>query len=446
MYALEKYSNNKYVKIGILILIFLGWLIPYINKENYQIFEIIFQFIIGIMASIFLLIFKNTFLVLEIILLFPFMFSRGLTLYTIPIHLYILVPLLVISFVLHLVIFKQKLKKPLFLIGLILMLVSVVFGGSLVGYEDKLTKMLMLFLVCSLLLFLYIFFSSTTNMTFYDLSFAMLLLGILIISQLFVYGIINPNSFLLNKGIETGWASNSNNIAMMLLFTFPFTFYLGLKNIKFKRYLYYVFSYLTIFVIIITYSRGAIFSGLISFVAMLITLSFFKETKRSALCYLGYCFAFIFVVLLGIYIVSPQVFNTAIMQLTKIDFNNLNGRRPIYESVIKKYLSEPIFGQGLFSPYISDTFYLWAHNTFLEAASTLGTIGLIAIIYHHVEKYVFCFKGINTEKIIILFSFIATDIYGFIDVNYFFINFMIVLFFIMICSNSIFLKNYENVL
>ena len=63
MYALQKYSNNIYLKIGIPLVVFLGWLVPYLNRDNYEIYEIIFQILIGLIASGLLIVFKNTFLV-----------------------------------------------------------------------------------------------------------------------------------------------------------------------------------------------------------------------------------------------------------------------------------------------------------------------------------------------------------------------------------------------
>ena len=62
------------------------------------------------------------------------------------------------------------------------------------------------------------------------------------------------------------------------------------------------------------------------------------------------------------------------------------------------------------------------------------------MVYHHLEKYIFCLKKINLEKIIVLIGFVATDIYGFMDVSYFFINFMIVLIIILVALNSAFNK------
>lgn len=442
MNRFEKYSNHWILKLGIFVVMFIGWLIPYLNRDNYVVSEVIGQVLVALIACGCLICFKNTFLVLEIVLLFPFMFSRGLTLYTIPLQLYIIIPMIVIAFIAHIILYRQKLSIPLFFVGIAAICVSLFLGGILVSYEDKFIKTLLLFVIGVGLLFVYVFFSSTAKPSFYDLAFVMNLLGMFLILQVGVYGIVNSDIFLLGKTIETGWASNSNNIAMMLLFTFPFTFYLGYKETKIKKYFYYTLSYITILGIIFSYSRGSIASAGVSFLAMLIVFSIVKETRKQALCYLGVGVGILAVAVLGIYILKPELFEALIFQITKINLDNLNGRTPIYEEVGKKFLSQPIFGHGIYSAYASETFYAWSHNTFLEAASTLGSVGLIALIIHHVEKYIFCFKKFGVEKIIILFAFIATDIYGFFDVSYFFINFVIVLMFVLISCNNIY-KNHE---
>ena len=438
MNKLEKYSNHWALKLGIFVIMFICWLIPYLNKDNYVVPEVVGQVLVGLIACGCLICFKNTFLVLEIVLLFPFMFSRGLTLYTIPIQVYIIVPLLVLAFIAHIVIYKQKLSIPLFFIGIAAICVSLFLGGILTSYDDKVIKTLLLFAIGVCLLFVYAFFSSTTKTTFYDLAFVMNLLGMFLILQVCVYGLVNIDIFLLGKTIETGWASNSNNIAMMLLFTFPFSFYLGYKNTKYMKWVYYGLSYITILGIIFSYSRGSIASAFVAFSTMAIVLIILKESRKEALKYIGIFLALSVTIILGIYIIKAEILDAAIMQITKVNLDNLNGRTPIYKEVGKKYLEQPVFGHGIYSAYTSETFYAWSHNTFLEAASTLGTVGLLALVIHYVEKYLFCFKKICLEKIVILFGFLATDIYGFFDVSYFFINFVIVLMFVLISCNSIF--------
>ena len=139
-------------------------------------------------------------------------------------------------------------------------------------------------------------------------------------------------------------------------------------------------------------------------------------------------------------IYSQEILNSIIANLTKINLDSINGRVPIYEKMLEELKSQPIFGFGMFHSFgqggTEEIPYLWGHNTFIHAAYTLGLLGFGAMVFHHIQKYLFCFKNRRFEKVVLFFSFLATDIYGFIDVSYFFINFMIVLLIILIMSDN----------
>ena len=94
-------ENNKYFKVIIFLYVFIWWFIPYITKNEYHIFEYIGQISISLIAMCFLIIFKDTFLALEIVLLFPFIFSKMVTYYTVPIPLIISIILLLIGIIIH---------------------------------------------------------------------------------------------------------------------------------------------------------------------------------------------------------------------------------------------------------------------------------------------------------------------------------------------------------
>ena len=71
MQALEKKSKNKYLKFAIFAFMFVCWLLPFVDKANYMTYEVIGQIGIGVLAFIFLILFKDIYLVLEVVLLFP---------------------------------------------------------------------------------------------------------------------------------------------------------------------------------------------------------------------------------------------------------------------------------------------------------------------------------------------------------------------------------------
>ena len=78
----------------------------------------------------------------------------------------------------------------------------------------------------------------------------------------------------------------------------------------------------------------------------------------------------------------------------------------------------------------------WAHCTFLQAAFCFGIIGLIAMIYHMIEKYFTCLKKINLEKSTLIAAYLISGTYGLFDVSYFFINYMILLLITFIMSDE----------
>ena len=76
---------------------------------------------------------------------------------------------------------------------------------------------------------------------------------------------------------------------------------------------------------------------------------------------------------------------------------------------------------------------------------TLLVVGAILILETNTEV-----KKHALRAAILLFAFIATDIYGFMDVSYFFVNFMFVMLFVLISCNHAFKEevkelNYDNI-
>ena len=448
MKILEEYSKSNIVRYFIVFVVFVSWLLPYTNQHDYLFYEDFGLVFVGIIAFLCLLLFKDTYYILEILLLVPFMFSHEMDLYTIPRTLYFVIGLVLLGFIIHIIIYKQKLKLPKFFFGFLLIGVSLVLGGLLYDYEGKLVKMgLLLFIVVVFLLF-YAFLTSSTKSNFEDLASLMTMLGLMLCAQIAMYGILNPDSFLMNKEMHLGWARASNSTAMILLLCVPFAIYNAFKNKGFKAFMLYLLTIIELIAIIVTYSRGAIFSAVVAYSIFVIVLSFNKTVRKKALLFTLTIFILVAIIGFAIYYFNNDLFNSIVYHLTKINLDNLNGRVPIYLEIFEHFKEQPIFGFSVFYLYGehngNPNFYFWAHNTFLQAAYTLGSVGLVAMIYHHIEKYFQCFKKPNLQKIVLIFAFFASDIYGFFDVSYFFINFMIVLVIILIMSDSLVEKNMLN--
>ena len=433
-------ENNKYLKVIIFLYVFIWWFIPYITKNEYHIFEYIGQISISLIVMCFLIIFKDTFLALEIVLLFPFIFSKMVTYYTVPIPLVISIILLLIGLIIHLIKFKPKTKRGKFSIGLILFSLSFPFGGLFIDYENKLIKMILLLLIGLSIVFVYLFFANTVKKNSFDLIEIISYLGILIVAQVFVYFILNNDDLLARKSIYLGWADNSNTFSMILLCTFPFTYYLALKSNKIKSILLYIFSFLQLLVLVISYSRGAILSAFIFYLILMMIFLFTKEYRKKTIKFICFSLLSISIIFLIVSLIDFEIIKNIYNNLTKVNLESLNGRIPIYQKMMSQLMKNPIFGYGLLYNFQSDTIYLWGHNTFLHTAYTLGFIGLCTIIYHFIEKYLFTIKKIDIKKIVILISFLASDFYGLIDVSYFLPNFMIVLIVSLIIIDIIYIE------
>ena len=91
MKALEKIEKSNILKFIIFVLMFICWLLPFVDKANYLIYEQTSQIAIGVIVFLMLILFKDTFLVLETVLLFPFIFSHSMTADALPIHLFVVV-------------------------------------------------------------------------------------------------------------------------------------------------------------------------------------------------------------------------------------------------------------------------------------------------------------------------------------------------------------------
>lgn len=441
MKILEEFSKCNIIRYFIVFVIFISWLLPYTNKGDYLFYENFGLVFISLIAFLCLLLFKDTYYIIEIILLVPFMFSHEMGLYTIPPILYFLVGFVILGFFIHILLYKQKLKLPKFFFGFLLIAISLVLGGLLIPDDDRLMKVLVLLFIALAFLIFYIFLTSSTKANFDDLVSLMTMLGLLLCVEIAVYAFLNPNDFIFNKRLNLGWAVNANSVAMILLLCFPFTLYNALRNKGLKMVTLFIHLFMEIIAIILTYSRGAIFSAFIAFVIFDIILCINKQTRKKMLTFTGLSLVGCGIVMLSFFIFNKEMYDSIIQNVTKIDLESLNGRLPIYQKMFSEIKEQPIFGYGVFALYSdannNPNDYLWAHNTFLHATYTLGFVGFGAMIIHHFEKYFHCIHKMDLKKMILLFAFIASDIYGFFDVNYFFVNFMIVLVVIFILSNDL---------
>lgn len=442
-------SKKLYSLITSLV-IFLFWLITFlcfnysIDIKIISIIESIQLSIIGLFSLILFAFFENTFYILPIFCYVPFMFSHPFDALTIPIGLYIALALAFIGAIIHFIKYKIKLIKPKLLLGICIFLVSLTIGGIL-NFDNKYLLIQFLFcLVISILFSLgYSFFVSTGKKEdFKTISTIMNCLAILLIFQEITYFIIHPNFSI--KALNVGWGI-SNNIALILLFTLPFSLYMAIMEKGKIRYAYQLFIFIEFILIILTYSRGGIIISLFEIITLFIIgfLAFKKEKSLKSFILVNLIFSLILLTSFGIVCLkSPEFIKNIYNSTIKgINLSTLNGRLKIYKEYIHLSKNHLIFGHGILYPFlysvdVGNGAYQWGHCTYIHTLFTLGIVGVVAITYHFIEKYYSVIKNINLEKSILLMGFAFSGLYGMIDISYFFINYMMVFIVVIILSND----------
>lgn len=450
MAKVKSFLDSK-LYIPIVFLISFGfWLVAYlsnhkiISEDIIRSSENITLITFGVVAAVLLILFKNTFYFIPWVIFVPFVFARPFDALTIPSCIFIGLGLMAVGLILNIIIYKPKLKFGQFFLGLFVLCIAFVLGGINVKTENYTLQILLTSLCVVAFLSIYCLIASSSKVNFDEVARLFTYLGIFLVLQLVVYFWIQEDVFnaFLNKGTNVGWGI-SNNIALMLLFTFPFTLYLSIINKNIKVVIYTVITYLQLIAIIITYSRGAIIALLIG-IFLLIPFVIWKAKSK-----IIFGVSIVLLVVLSILFIQdfsvkrPEDYQRIVDIISKVNFDNFNGRTPIYEECIEALKEYPIFGKGVLSAFESNdsgvVVYEWGHSTILQTVRTMGLVGCIAMIIHLVQKYFVLLKRPTIWKIMVVASFGISGLYGLFDVSYYFINYMIPLILGMAMLESSFL-------
>ena len=440
--------NKKLYLVLISGLFFVSWVIGFFTNCTLLI-ENITLFIVGILVLCCLIFTNNINNIFIFILLIPFMFARPIDPVTIPIMIYVACACLVIGLVVHYCKNRPKIKIGTLFYGLCALGIGMILGGINIKSDFRLFQIGIMSFVVVMFLLVYIYFvSCSKKVDFENIAFLMTILGVFISAQSLSF-FLSKDDFMLiivEKLLVVGWGV-SNNIALMLLFTIPFTFYLFLKNDKLKSFIYLFLVIFQSLILIFTHSRGGIVAFACELLLMLILsiLIFRKNKKMIMKIAFPYLLGFISILLIfiTIYFYNEEYFDKLITSLKNFNFETLNGRLDVYKDVLKGMGEHAFFGKGvLFSLFEFEEegvgTYLWGHSTILQTFTTMGILGTLALFYHFFEKYFVLLKRINYEKVIIFLGLFGSGLYGLVDVSYYFINYMIVLVLIFILCEPYF--------
>ena len=454
---MEKILKSKYYSLIVAMIIFAFWLVCFFQystetgeASKYLVtFESIELTLIGLICAFLLMWYKNMFYVVPWITYTPFVFAHPFTPETIPYGLFIAGALLLVGIIIHMIRFKHKIRIGSFFLGLALLAVALVLGGINTKASFLKEQIIFTSIASSAALAIYVVLVSGVDVEFRNVAHLINNLGVLLCLQV-IASIFHQEhylSFLTNKNINVGWGI-SNNIAMILLVTIPCGIYLAIKSKGLKVMLYTFASFSQAVMIIITYSKGGIVALAIGG-SVLIIISIFitaKEGKHTLIQYLISICLFMAIVSTALLIflnsksdaIVPYA-NAFKGYFSDIDFTYFNGRTPIYDYYIREFKFWPIFGSGLFAPFYDSPFsyeYTWGHNTFIHTMYTMGTVGLVALSIHMLQKYLNLLIKPNLEKITIVLCCFTSGLYGLVDVSYYFVNYMVVLIMCLVCMEK----------
>lgn len=428
--------SNKLLIVVISMVYFVFWLLGFLTERTVHV-ENVALLSIGIVVMVCLITSDNINNIIPFIVFVPFMFARPIDPLTIPVMIYAACGCLVIGLIIYLIRFKPKIKLGTLFFGLCALGLGMILGGINIKSDYRLYQFLLMFFIVIIFLVTYVFFiSSSKKVEFTNIAFLITLLGVFISCQTIIYYLFDCNLIeaIELKLVKVGWGI-SNNIALMLLMTIPFTWYLCMKTNKYEFLFYLALLLIQSIVMIFTFSRGGIASFIVEVLTILI-LSFvlLRKEKTKLIKYfiiLSIILLTISAVTVSIFIYNKEIFDKIITTLTSVDLETLNGRIEVYKIALSDLKDNLLFGKGfLYSMFIENNSvdeYMWGHNTIIQTLSTTGIFGTIGILYHFFEKYFVLFKKINFEKVILILAFAGSGLYGLMDVSYYFINYMIIL-------------------
>ena len=402
--------------------------------------------ILGIVSMLILIFIEDSFFFGVLLLMTPFAFAREFDISNMPLTFFLVVALALIGLILHFFIYKTKIKKGTYFISLLLFCIGTLFGG-LINSSAFLTSFLASFAISVLIMLVYIFLVSyLDNHSFNEICHIMLALGIVLILQTGLYQyIMHKDAMFLAKDAKYGWGC-TNNLALMLLFTFPFGIFLTMKS----KNVFSLFASIVVVIeaitIMLNYSRGATF---IMFVMLPICIIYAFIKSKDKLWFALYYVITVFIAFIIFVVIASlnkELFDAIWANVFNFNFDTLNGRKNVYIFMLEESKNHLFFGKGILSTLNMEIYrpvdetmldnYSWGHNSFIHVLFTCGLFGLTCFLGHLYTKYKALLKEANEKKMTILFGFLISGFYGLMDISYYYIIYMVVLIVIMALAES----------
>ena len=449
MESRKKFLTYSYI-YACAILIFTCWVLSFMKNHNllhlhFDIESLGFV-VIGIIAMLAQIFIIDSFYFGVLLIFTPIAFSRSFDLTTMPPTIYILAVFAILGLAINMIIHPRSIKKGTYFFSLLILCIGMCFGGLIKSdaFKNSIIASLGLSLVI-VLVYIYLV-TYLEKHSFKELCHIMIAFSLIMVLQTIAYQILmHDSAMFLSKDAHYGWGC-TNNLAIMMLLTFPFTIYLTIDAKRFIVPFLVIFLGIQLLTILLNYSRGAIFVAFI--MCPICVIYAFVKTKDKllfALYYVLLLFA-MFVLFVVLHAVDLELYNAVWSNVLHFNMDTLNGRKDIYKKMLEASKDHLLFGKGLMSTQSADLYsvnpeslavngYFWAHNTFIHCLYISGIFGILCMLYHLYTKYYALLKKPNAKKVLCLLGLLASGFYGLMDISYYYIIYMVVMIVLMAFMN-----------
>jgi O-antigen ligase len=287
---------------------------------------------------------------------------------------------------------------------------------------DQVTRPFLYYLVIGLIYFMaYLFFLQTIEGDYLKYIIRLfVVLGFLVSLQVLIYYAQSGDILIALESdrVHLGWGI-SNSVATYLIVFISITLY----YVKTKPW--FLLSTLLIsfeiIMLLFTLSRA----GVLSFVALLPFGLFYLYYKQKNKLTITLYLMILVIILSTIFVIKSDYFMPLYERFKDLKFSDGNGRVAIWKEGIQTFVDYPIFGKGIFARVDGDYFGFY-HNTFIHTLASLGTIGLISLLWQIIAVICLFSKRLNLKTGVILLAFIGANIHGLFDNVYFMPQFMVI--------------------
>lgn len=319
-------------------------------------------------------------------------------------------------------------------IGALILFAAAVVAGSLNGHFGSIPWLVgigITGIIAVALLFLPSLFDEYDPRFFAKIFVAM---QIIVTVQIFVYLFRQEDIIfsLFHKDMNLGWGV-SNNGAMVLVMTMPFSLYLAAKS-KFPV-LYIGLFFLSFAAVFATLSRGCILALAIFTVPLLATtVRLSKKRVLTALSILLFTAALIVL----FYYLKDELWT--IIEKLKNKGLDENGRIGLWTKAYHYFMeSDKLFGAGFgygSALNVDSVYIFFYHNTYIQSLVYFGIIGFVAFLFHIGQRFYYLLKKKSKFKLFAFWGCVLAGFYGLMDVTYFMPYFLMPMMLILVMAEK----------